>query len=366
MTWDPFEQAPHDAINWFRDRVPVTVSEWSTLSQDARRRAFFISGTSQLDLIGDVHKSLLKALDEGKSFAEWKKEMRPRLEAAWKASGQGPTTTAQINNRMGTIFQNNIQSAYQAGRFRQMTDPDVLKERPIWVYVSVMDDRTSDRCRKLNGTTLPHDDPFWVKNHPPRHPRCRSSIRSIPAGDAQLKAAPAGVQAEPGWGTMPKPGEWATEMSKGVGQGAAAAQWTPAWNGNAPTAVKGYGLPAQLPARPLPKPQATPASRQMMSDPLDTVLLYNPEIAPLPAGVSSEVLQETLENPAEIWLMPMQSNKGTVVYRQRHISSYQDGDETLLVIVESHRGVVIGVQVLPAEKSEEVRQGFVRHQKKNK
>lgn len=351
MDWDAFNLPPQDAINWFKDRVPVTTDEWIFLNQDARAKAFFISGTAQLDLIGETHTSLRKALEEGKSFADWKKEMQQKLENGWTASGApGLNTTAQVNNRLETIYQTNIQHAYQAGRYRQMTDPDVLALRPMWVYVAVMDSRTSHTCKRLNNTTLPHDDPFWQKNHPPRHFRCRSTIRSLPA-DTKPVAGPAGVQADPGFGTPPKPAEWAGEISKGVASGAAARTWTPAFDGNAPTPL-GYGLPPSLPKNPIPA--TAPVERAVLSDPLETSLIFNPEVA---TGAVDRA-RDVIVAPTEIWLYPVVSDKGTVVYRQRHLKLYDDGE---LVVVESHRGVVIRVLMEPAETAGKYRQGFLRH-----
>ena len=43
--------------------------------QDAHKRAFVVAKMTKADLLTDVRDSLQKALDEGKPFEEWKKEI---------------------------------------------------------------------------------------------------------------------------------------------------------------------------------------------------------------------------------------------------------------------------------------------------
>ncbi len=48
---------------------------------------------------------------------------------------------------------------------------------PMLEFDAVMDRRTSDICRPLNGTVLPVSDPFWSMYYPPNHFGCRSTVR---------------------------------------------------------------------------------------------------------------------------------------------------------------------------------------------
>lgn len=53
-------------------------------------------------------------------------------------------------------------------------DADIM---PNLEFDAVMDNRTSEICRPLNGTTLPSTDPFWNIYYPPNHFGCRSTVR---------------------------------------------------------------------------------------------------------------------------------------------------------------------------------------------
>ncbi len=57
---------------------------------------------------------------------------------------------------------------------------DIEKDEDLFPYLefdAVMDNRTSEICRPLNGTTLPSSDPFWNMYYPPNHFGCRSTVR---------------------------------------------------------------------------------------------------------------------------------------------------------------------------------------------
>ena len=158
--WGP---VPFDeAIEFFSGKLPMSTKEFYDLAKEARVRAFTVSDVAGMDALGDIQDSLSKALAEGQSFGDWKKGAGELLKK-WAIDGF----------RAETIFRSNIQTAYQVGHYQQMTDPDVLRERPYWRYVAVMDDRTREEHAEWHGTVLPADDPWWNTHYPPNGWRCR-------------------------------------------------------------------------------------------------------------------------------------------------------------------------------------------------
>lgn len=167
-----------EALDFFRDKLSITKDDWLALTEAARQKAFTVAGVAQLDLIADVWKALDKAIDEGTTLADFKKDIGARLEGAWKGTVENPAW------RMETIFRTNVQSAYAAGRYAQATDPEVLGDRPYWLFDAVLDTRTTDVCRLCDGTILPADDPWWKNHLPPLHFNCRSTIITLSAEQA--------------------------------------------------------------------------------------------------------------------------------------------------------------------------------------
>lgn len=204
----PNPSKPEDAIAWFRAKLPIRKSDWERLSDQARKRAFTAAGVARLDVLAAVQKRLESAIAKGTTLQQFKKEVRAKLESEWG----GP-----IPGRIENIFRTNSQAAYTHGRFNVMVQPDNLKARPYWKYVSVMDARTSEHCKPLNGIILPADHPWWKTHIPPLHFQCRSVIvpLSTPTAERQgvSKRAPK-VEPLEGFGSAPGKAQWQPDLTK--------------------------------------------------------------------------------------------------------------------------------------------------------
>jgi SPP1 gp7 family putative phage head morphogenesis protein len=165
----PFQEA----VDYFKIRIPLTEEIFFNLQQDARMRAFTVSRMAGLDALKEIKDSLAKAIETGQSLADWKKGARGLLEQ-WAISGW----------HAETIYRTNLQTAYQVGRYEQMTDPDVVAMRPYWIYVAVMDGRTRPEHAALNGKVFPADDPFWDHWYPPNGFNCRCTVHTLSEAEA--------------------------------------------------------------------------------------------------------------------------------------------------------------------------------------
>jgi SPP1 gp7 family putative phage head morphogenesis protein len=215
MTWpvtadpDRFEEA----IAWFVKRFPVTDAILAALGKYAGDRAWTVAGVAQLDVVLDVFRSLERAITNATPLDQWKREIGEKLYAAW-----GKKDSARVE----TIFLTNVQSAYNAGRWRQVNDPLVVKARPFLGYDAILDDRTSPVCKRCNGAILPADDPWWQTHVPPLHHRCRSTIRSFTKREAERRGGvkhpgedTEGDQPDEGFGVAPDIAEpWEPNLDK--------------------------------------------------------------------------------------------------------------------------------------------------------
>ena len=77
------------------------------------------------------------------------------------------------------IFRTNLQTAYNAGHYRQMTGPDVLRLRPYWQYDAVNDAHTRPSHLAMDGRVYPADHPVWDTWFPPNGFRCRCTVRTL-------------------------------------------------------------------------------------------------------------------------------------------------------------------------------------------
>lgn len=172
-----FRDVPFDeAIKQLADRVDMKAERFYQLADEAKARAFTVTGIAKVDALEDVRTSLQRVLEEGGTLKNWKDEIGAVLDA-WNIGGW----------HAETIYRTNLQTAYQAGRYQQMTDPDVLLGRPFWRYVAVIDDHTRPDHRKMHGRVFAADDPIWNEWYPPNGFNCRCTVVSLSADDVKRR-----------------------------------------------------------------------------------------------------------------------------------------------------------------------------------
>ena len=365
-----------EASKWFREKIPLTKEEWTTLQEDARRRGFFISGVTYLDLLADVWFYILEAIDKGVPYGEFAKAVGPKLAAAW-----GQPRPYHLEN----VFRTNIQSAYSAGRWKQLQDPAVRQSRPYWMFDAVLDSRTTTICKSRNGVVRPADDPWWKANWPPLHYQCRSGVRALTQEEATKRGISTELPEEPpleGFGGAPGEGDWVEGFAMNQRSEVMKVSWVPAFVGEPPT-WKYYGRPERLPAR-KPPTKPLPAVGQVGQEAflalLESVLGKLPAYITDPTGFSVVLdrelldsialdgreqylswLPDVIQDPEEKWLVPVR-NENTVVFRQRYVKSYRNSSgRTLGFVVEFHRGVMVAMDV--GVDLKEARWGFLRYAK---
>lgn len=152
-----------EAIKAFRERVPMSDDTFEALDARAKQKAFRVAGVAQLDVVTHVWRLIDRAIATGQSLEDFKAEATDRLKRAWGGSVENPPA------RVETIFRTNVQSAFSAGRWAQMTDPEVLEVQTHWMFDAILDDATTEVCSECDGTILPASSAWWATHNPPLH-----------------------------------------------------------------------------------------------------------------------------------------------------------------------------------------------------
>lgn len=183
---------PARAIAYLKAKGYVISDAWEDVWQEANAKAFTVAKVAKLDILQDIKQALEKAQAEGKTGKWFEKELTPVLQAkGWWGKKEvidektGEITSEQQGSpwRLQTIYQTNLQSAYNAGRYEaQMENID---DRPYWMYVAIVDDCTRPDHAALNGQIYPADDPIWNVWYPPNGWGCR--CRVVPVAERELK-----------------------------------------------------------------------------------------------------------------------------------------------------------------------------------
>lgn len=159
-----------EALDFWKVKTPLKAEDFYQLADEYRVRAFTVSGLAKMDQIMTVQKSLGKALAKGEDFLTWRKGV---VEGFHKP---GASERSRFH-RMDTLYRNNIQTAYNAGRWRQAQAS--RGTNPYAMYDAIDDDRVRPSHHAQDGKVYPLDHPFWKAWWPPNGHNCRCGVRML-------------------------------------------------------------------------------------------------------------------------------------------------------------------------------------------
>ena len=160
-----------EAADYFKQRIPVSATVFYTIAEEYRSLAFTVSGYTKTKILKRFYDELLVALEEGSTLQEFKESMSDFLEA------EGDEGLSPVHAEL--IFRTNIQTAYNVGHYRRMTDPAVMELRPYWRYDAVDDTHTRPTHLEMNGRVFPADSPVWDVWFPPNGFKCRCTVTAL-------------------------------------------------------------------------------------------------------------------------------------------------------------------------------------------
>jgi len=178
-----FALEPKEALKYLQNKGYLLSFFYNEVSKEQHHKAFTVAKIMRTDLLADVHEALLEAMREGKTFTEFKEQLRPTLKRkGWWGERDivnpetGEVKTIHINaSRLRNIFNTNLRVAMNVARHRQMSQ---LKTMTYWRYSAILDKHTRDDHAARHGIVLHRDDPWWKINYPPNGWGCRCKVRA--------------------------------------------------------------------------------------------------------------------------------------------------------------------------------------------
>jgi SPP1 gp7 family putative phage head morphogenesis protein len=177
---------PREAIGYFRRKGLEFGFDWQDVWQEEHAKAFTVAKAMTRDLLEDIREAVDQAISEGRTLAMFREQLTPILVAKgwWGRKSvtdpaSGETVEAQLGSprRLKTIYQTNMRTSYQAGRFERIQRQK--KAFPFLRYMSVKDGRERFEHGEWHGTILPVDDPWWDTHYPPCGWNCRCTPQPI-------------------------------------------------------------------------------------------------------------------------------------------------------------------------------------------
>lgn len=185
--------APEAAVRFFRKKGLRRTFSWQDIWQEEHDAAFTVAKMMDIDLLRDVRDAVDYAIAKGETFADFRRKLEPELvRRGWwgQAEMLDPLTDelkhVQLGSvrRLETIFRTNMQMAYSAGDWEQITE--TADSAPYLMYDSVDDNRVRPAHKAWDGMVLRWDDPWWATHHPPNGWSCRCSTIQLSDSDLRI------------------------------------------------------------------------------------------------------------------------------------------------------------------------------------
>lgn len=171
-----------EQIDFFRGKLDVPTARWNDLVREQHDTAFVVAGAMKADLLADLRGAVDKAISQGTTFAEFQRDFESIVGRHGWTGWTGEGTDAGRAWRARVIYDTNLRSSYQAGRWQQVQQ--IKHRRPYLLY------KHSDAVAhprplhvKWDGLVIAADDP-WVRAHwPPNGWGCRCQMYSLSQAD---------------------------------------------------------------------------------------------------------------------------------------------------------------------------------------
>jgi len=192
----PFNLPFDEAIQLMLKKLNLPTATWDAISNEAHREAFTVAGAMEVNLLSDFHDAINKMLAEGLTLEDFRKDFDSIVEKfGWDYNGSRGW-------RSNVIYQTNLQSSYQAGRYQQSTAPEILQVFPYWRYRTAGDERVRPLHRLWNNTILRADDPWWDTHYPYRGNtyiwyNCRCDVEPLTESEYNQLVGKEGFQTSP-------------------------------------------------------------------------------------------------------------------------------------------------------------------------
>lgn len=175
----PFQEA----VDFLKQKVALPSKTWRDLAGTAHDRGLVVAGASTMALIEDF-ATAIRQFPEGMDPVTWRAEFERVVKKHGWTGWTGEDSETGRAWRARVIYDVNLKTAHAAGRYKQMTDPAVLKLRPYWKYIHGYE-RTPDVPRDLHlaldGKIFRADDPVWDKIYPPNGWGCSCGVEPLTA-----------------------------------------------------------------------------------------------------------------------------------------------------------------------------------------
>lgn len=233
IAYRPFQQQ----LDFFQRKVSVPTSGWRDLWQSDHAHGFMVAGANRLALVDDFRTTIEQLMRGGRTLADFQREFDQIVARHGWVGWTGEGSAAGRAWRTRVIWETNLQQSYNAGRYAQLTHPDMLEARPYWEYrhndlgISKM---PRPQHKAWSGLVLRWDDPWWRSHFPQNGWGCKCGVRALGPADLRRRGLQVGTAPDGGTsgiddGFAYNPGESARSLPAAQSFGERVMQMPPAY-----------------------------------------------------------------------------------------------------------------------------------------
>lgn len=177
----PFRRGPvpQEALDYFDQKELKVGFDYRDVWKQEHSVAFTVAKVMELEVLATMRDLVRGALEEGRTFEEFKQAAELVLDESGWANYHKETPRPR---RLRVIYETNLRVARAAGQWQRIER--TKRALPYLLY----DNSTSLRKREVHegwvGLVLPVDDPFWDYAMPPSAWGCKHRVRQVSRREA--------------------------------------------------------------------------------------------------------------------------------------------------------------------------------------
>ena len=170
---------PQKALDYIKQKKLQIGFNYQDVWNEEHLTAFTAAKVMQLDILQDMKESIEKAIENGETLEQFKKNLLPILyQKGWtgKQLIEDPITKEikevyiDTPSRLKTIYETNLRSAYMKGRFDRAYNSTL---HPYLMYRIGPSKNHRKEHLEWDGLILDKNDPFWLSHNPPNGWGCK-------------------------------------------------------------------------------------------------------------------------------------------------------------------------------------------------
>ncbi|OCG45780.1 hypothetical protein A9G34_01395 [Gilliamella sp. Choc4-2] len=163
-----------EQIELFSRKANVPTNGYADIYNSEHDYAFVVAGANRNALLNDFRAAIDKAISQGTTLEEFRKDFAEIVEKhGWSYNGG-------FNWRTRIIYETNLNSSYQAGRYQQLRDAK-------FPYLEYLHSDYVEHPRELHKSwdhlVLDFNDSWWNAHFPPNGYGCQCRVRGRTADD---------------------------------------------------------------------------------------------------------------------------------------------------------------------------------------